>query len=283
MIGKLSSSIKSRQHPEENLLNRYLRSVATRGVGFTAAEAELEDDAIAPADVHPLIHNDARNSMVDSQTIVWPAVLTRSNSLPSDIPRVAMEHIRGRIIFPMLGQEECDEHLLKSCAFTFSYIMVKVRVGNWRYSFFECEEVIYNAEDEDPRLNRSMGKTRASWFTVHSRDVPHYQRTSPDDANEYVYGRIIRFAQLTIPAWRAEPFLLAKVYIYDNQGVEPVTGFNIINTIRPCKYTDKDGRSRFIEYIQVKHLRGCIAVAPVNTPHRADIISPVLYVLPIEV
>jgi len=61
MIGHFSNKIKSRKHPEENLLNRYLRSVATRSVGFG-------DD-----NPHPLVNHGTRNSsaMID-RTVVWP-------------------------------------------------------------------------------------------------------------------------------------------------------------------------------------------------------------------
>ena len=66
MIGKLSSTIKSRRYPEENLLNRYLRRIATIELGSDDAEEDADDD---DEHNHPLI---VPRSIIDRAHVSWP-------------------------------------------------------------------------------------------------------------------------------------------------------------------------------------------------------------------
>jgi hypothetical protein len=258
-------------HPEENAARRYLRGVATHSVGFRAAEAEREeeDDAPEPVDPHPLVHNDARNSMVDSKKIVWPQKLTPGNSGPSGLKRTLPHLARELVMFPILGAAVCDLYPgLDPVSFVMRSIFCKVYRGPWRFSLQEREEFIEAEDGEEERGNRQKGTVRSSWFKILASDVPHYVRdpdAEPAVAGAdglYLFGRIRRFAQLSVPAWRAEPFRLAKVLLYEKHITINHMGLFVIDTARPLQFMH-EGQLENIEYVQVKDLAACIAVAPV--------------------
>jgi hypothetical protein len=279
--------VKSRKNPEESVSKRTLRSVATRGVGFSVADIvrDGEDDAPDRLDQHPLINPDARNSMVDSNRVVWPQNLTSYTSKKSDIPHHIAIHVRGRVLIPMLGKPVCAPYEGKNSAYTFVYVMKPVQVGLWPYGLSDREDIVKEDETEVVRFNRLMGKKRSSWFKIRSSDVPHYD-TAPDHQHydEFIYGRIIRFAQLTVPAWRPEPFQLAKVRLYAPHSRHSIAKLDAFNTQFPLQYYCDDARTKSapIEYIQVQHLISCIAVAPVH-PLAVGQKSSEYYALPIEV
>jgi hypothetical protein len=281
--------VKSRKNPEENVANRYIRGVATRSVGFAAAEAErdLEDDAPDPVDPHPLIHNDARNSMVDSRKVVWPQRLTPGNSGPSGLPPCSELHVRSRVMTRILGAAVCDLYpRIAPGRYAMRAVFCKVQRGPWRFSLEEREEVVEanEEEDEEGRLNRQKGNVRSSWFKIHASRVPHYVRDpllGPAVAahdGEYLYGRIRRFAQLDVPAWREEPFRLAKVRLFEASQHVNEMGLTIIDTKAPLQFMF-EGRLESIEYVQVQDLAACIAVGPCLVGPAP---SSLFFVLPID-
>jgi hypothetical protein len=277
--------VKSRKNPEKNVSNRHLRGVATRGSSFVALDPDDFNDVVDQADVHPLVHNDARNSMVDSNRIVWPLQLTKSNSIASGIKKdIEPRRYRELVLLPILGAAACAPyHGIAALEYTMRSIMIKVQKGLWKLGLKEREDIIRGDENESERLNRQVGKTRSSWFKIHSSNVPHYQRAADDVNNEHLYGRIHCFAQLTVPAWRPEPFQLAKVRLYEVSGVQAESNLQIIRTDKAVGYV-YNARPLTIKYVQVRDIVGLIAVGPVIVKDRAEHIDrAAFYVLPIKI
>ena len=283
MIGHFSNKIKSRKHPEENLLNRYLRGVATRGVGFGRGgdEDDSEDDSEANVDPHPLVRQDARNSsaMID-RTVVWP---TRSSAKTQkhrlDVIRVddgavdaahtadvaaaaapAADAVPAAAVISTnddivrlrmqlyLGAAECLLHAGKSAAYEVIDIISPVRVGIWKFGLKERE------------VQRRIGKTRTSWFRIRMSKVPQYRNPAPD-SDDFFYGRIQRFTELTVRGWRDAPYQLAHVELYVGSEPDASSGLVQIDTQILLKCVTADGHRVPISYVQVKDLDSCIAVA----------------------
>jgi hypothetical protein len=257
-------------------------------VGFAASQAAREEEGDAPEPGRPLVNSEARNSKVDSKRVVWPQTLTPGNSGPSGLKAMSPLHVRARVMFRILGAAVCNLYLRTAPGdFVMRSVYCKVLVGWYRYGLKEREDVIEETEDEESRLNRLNGKTRASWFKMLASDVPHYVRDPElgpvvgiNGAPHYLYGRIHRFAQLNVPAWRAEPFLLAKVRLYKLSGQPNHMGLSIIHTHEPLQYMF-EGNLENIEYVQVKDLVAQIAVAPVRIQQHGPPSSS-FYVLDID-
>jgi hypothetical protein len=264
-IGKLSDTIKSRKHPEVNLANRYLLAVATRNSGCDQEE-----------NIHPLVPNGAVHSIMDEQRVVWP-LRTKYNSRLA--PPKDPHHARLRVIQPILGIDVCNQYKNLSCAYQLIYFKQAVQVGRWTYGLKAKED------------GRQVGKTRASWFRIRAKHVPHYKECDdesrpdeePFDGEQFIFGRIFRFARLEV--WREE-FELAEVSLFSSEFQERFTRYHIIDLRRPLK----DVNDKPIQYVQAKHLHSCVAVAPVHhaesqlqVPSGRQRPTEPWYVLPLDV
>lgn len=286
MIGKLSNTVKSRTHSALNLENRYLRSVATHVSGI-CGDAGSE---------HPLVETCARSSLSDRAQVVWSERTTR-NTRPMQEPYLclaASAHNRAARVRPFLGPTECERYAGVACDYTMTQLLAPVTVGLWVYSYWIAEQ------------RRARCRARDSWFRVRWEHVPHYaeaeaeRRLGEDDERArcmrmgaayvpgagrspvcdrpaFVYGRIECFAELTIGAWRPEPYRLAKVSLYAPSHVPQVyTGLHTID-LRSRLCLARGETAMPIEFVQVQYLDACIAVGKTTDadPH-------ILVVMPIE-
>jgi hypothetical protein len=264
MIGHFAKLIKSMTHPEENLVNRHLRSCATRGVGFTASRvaggdaaemhADGEDEIELSDDPHPLVRQDASNSMVDATRVVWPRANSRNCKGKADVA----EHEDALAeLLRMLGPEICDKFIGKCPSFTLQPMLSPVRKGHWLLGLKERED------------KRAVSKTISSWFSILSARVPHYtvplrsKLAHQHPLNPILYGRIQSFVEVIVPAWSREPFRLAKVSLYAGDHCEQYTRFHCINTLAPL--ISSGGVA--LTYVQVKDVLSTVAVAPLHQGH----------------
>jgi hypothetical protein len=270
MIGHLAKLIKSRLHPEENLVNRQLRSCASRAAGFTAsrvaADADADDDDEA-ADPHPLVRQDARHSMADKARVVWP----RGNSTNAK-GRVDVAEHEGALaqLHHMLGPDICDLHRGLSPAFTRQRVLSSVVKG------------LYTLVPKEVEDRRAFSNSCSSWYSIPSARVPHY--TVPvrppsvehqftyqfeNPLNPTLYGCIHSFVEVTVPAWKCEPFRLAQGLLYAGDHSERYTGFHCIDQRWPLRSVAKVA----LEYVQVQDILATVAIGPVN--------ANLLFIMPI--
>lgn len=282
-IGTLAKSIKSSKHPEANLANRYVLTFATRShrtLLQNAAQPEEDESADGVnADrsvLHPLVPLNAIHSLMDDQRVFWPE-RTKYNSRKNQQFKTIGKHARKRVLEPILGVDVCNEYQGKNSEYSLLDYTQPVQVGRWKYGLKVKED------------GRQVGKTRASWFRMRGCDVPHlrseYERKlaqqdhdpfeeSPVGGDRWIYGRIIKFAELHVPNWRAEPFQLAEVMLYEEAHTELYTKYPIIDLSQPLECFDGD-KWKIIKYVQVQHLRGQIAVAPLQDASRFILQRPI--------
>lgn len=298
-IGWLSTRIKSRSDSEENMLKRYLRLVQHREV-FPAGRATGTEQA-------PI---SARHSAVHRQHVVWPK-LTKENMqsmsglLPLQPLAVGDCFIQDRLVL-ILGEKLCQAairvarhagfQLPTACDVDIRVIKRKISVGNFTYDFKMRED------------QRKSTKTCSSWFRIRTADVPQYvsdPRSDPIGNRElkdkcevelisysidpFLYGRIIRFVQVTVPHWNNdEPYQLAQVELFKSHQAAKYTNLRHINAADALRYKHHCSDARLpIEFIHVKFLDSNVAVAPFGRqpPLPADCVKGQKdwkYVLPIE-
>lgn len=298
-IGYLSNTIKSRKHPEANLANRWLLSVATNDWSkhtWNEGEEEAEADADTPAAAEQ--PGGPVHSIMDEQRVIWP-LRTPQNSRLSKKNGKSLDHARARQLIPMLGKEVCDRFPRLNASYEIVDFTHAVQVGRITYKP-GCKE------DQ----SRQVGKTRCSWFRIRKKHVPHWtaildrenhaRRLEWYDPDGFLFGRIVKFARLHVPAWQMEFFHLAEVNLYESIQKEKFTGYDVIDTTQPLMVRDVHGESRDRErlaYVQCKHLHSSIAVAPVHDMSRfqhppdfgpnqrrtmLDEDSKLFYILPIQ-
>jgi hypothetical protein len=268
MIGYLAKMIKSRAHPEENLANRVLLSCATRAPGFTASRvrgdmrADLGDDeATDSTDPHPLVRQDAKNSMVDEKRVVWPKVNSTNAKGQIDVTEHEGAHAQ---LLHMLGPELCDKYRGICPSFTLRPMLSSVGKGLWTLT----------PKDREDR--RPFSKSCSSWYTVASACVPHY--TVPvrpplafPPLNPNLYGRIHTFVEVIVPAWKCEPFRLAKGLLYAGDNSQKYTHFHCIDERLPL--ASLAGVS--LEYVHVHDIIATVAVTPVRKGSELLLILPI--------
>ena len=162
MIGKLGRMIKSKKHPVATLAKRYQLNIAAVAHAPTDAMEEDEGD---PSDVHPLLSTGALNSYVDASKVIWPK-LTRWNSERQPI-NSRQDHARTRVLEPILGKDECDQHINEPTTFELVHVHTRVQVGIYNYNSKRNEE------------RRKTEKARDSWFRILAKDVPLLVRDAP--------------------------------------------------------------------------------------------------------
>lgn len=155
MIGKLASTIKSRKHPEVNLVNRYLLSIATAKFDTVAAgDSEYQQ-------AHPLtVPAYAVNSDTQADCVLqFPAhEKKRHVSMLTDI---VTDHVRQRVYVHMLG---VDVAAVLGQRLSSQHEIIahrsKVRVGRWAYG---CTKL--------KAARQTKGDSR--WFNIRAKHVPH--------------------------------------------------------------------------------------------------------------
>ena len=269
MIGKLSSTIKSRRYPEENLLNRYLRRIATIELGSDDAEEDADDD---DEHNHPLI---VPRSIIDRAHVSWPPRKSGADRASKD----------GLDRHKLLLADVIGDHVAATYAdeFTMVDVLRNVTVGQWKYGFSARED------------GRRTDKTRTSFFSILAADLPHAVANNPNEfdrdnnprvnyiAPTVYYGRIERFCLLTLQPLFADQspteLMVACVKLYSEQSHKSahIPGIISVDTSEFLKYkrVDKDGAStfEFIRYVQAAHLQSCVATGQ-GLPHRIPDRSP---------
>lgn len=284
------------------MLNRYLQFTHRQGASRTNAAADVAS---------------ARHSTVDRARVVWPTITAKNKQSTSGPSRLRALEGEQRVaqdrLVPLLGASEYFAQLrahrdrpdVTEGEIDIRVIMRKVRVGNYSYDF------------KDREVQRRLQKTCASWFRIRATDVPNYAHDAKSDPiaagdariqhkcevalkaytiDPYLYGRITRFVQVTVPQWNnGAAYQLAQVELFKSHQAAEYTNLRHINVLDVVQYAHpRTGAMVPIEYVHVKHLDSAIALASFGRPppHRypeADGIDQVSkrravwkYVLPIE-
>lgn len=295
MIGKLANSIKNRRYPEVNLVNRYLSSVATWRSQSTAVDEAYHHS-------HPLVISEtAVNSQLQADTIFWPAP-TANNRRRSPLDSMK-SHARERILIPILGESVCEP--FKGCSndFTLWDYRIALQKGRWKY----------NTSERELKEQGHIKNSSSCWFRIRAKHVPHWnataleqhavrvllQRSSEVDLrppslqtlrrphrrvanwndDEFIYGRIMHFELLLLPAWNCA-FQLAKVNLFWPSRFHPITQLPVIDlSLDELHFAPDGGRAlRPIQHVQVQHIDAPIGRGPVEgkeEPHS-------WYVLPVD-
>jgi hypothetical protein len=206
MIGKLGRLIKSKKHPTATLVRRYRLNIAAAH----ASRLDLVDRDEGELS-HPLLHPAALNSFADPNFVQWPTIEGKPWNHKVDPKENNQENARSRVLTPILGLVETERYENLSTIFKLTHIKkARVQVGSTTYSCKEREE------------GKMTEKTRESYFWIHAKDVPamvlDYGSTPEWQPNGILYGRILRFMQLDVEAWRpAKPYMLAEVTLFREQ------------------------------------------------------------------
>lgn len=204
-IGKLSRTIKSRVHPEENLVNRYLLAA---GVTQRDVFTELDADEIAEDESHPLVPLGAVNS-TSNRTIqqpIWPK-LTKSNS--RFIEHTGRQRVAQRILQPYVGSIVVQRNFGRSHRYFARGTCNPVRIGPWKFTTESLMDII-----------RPRPGTNHSYFAIRARHVIHeaewvtrMQAEAPErmwygdmhrsqyDPDQLLIGQFHRFISLRTDGW----------------------------------------------------------------------------------
>lgn len=276
-IGKIARSAKSRLHTEKNIINRYLQEQAC-AIDLLAVD-------VKQAGVHPLVPLGSVSSASQSDKVVFPE-LTKGNSKRE---KISYSHMRQRTLLPMLGPELCNRNKDNGSAHLCRRTTRRIRIGAWKFSCGDVDDES-DSDDENPgSSSSSLTRTCASWFSIRAGNVPLFmqrekeileeQRKPPDvvegllaaRANQLLYGKFIGFLQLQLHGW--EPgdrwFQLGHCVLFRRLEIPEVGQLELIDAARWLKWipgydrdTDEQLYNSPIEYVQLKHVEGMVAVAP---------------------
>jgi hypothetical protein len=255
-IGKLGRTIKSRKHPEQNLVNRYLLVTSVHSQDLKASAAEAEEDA----EPHPLVPLGAVNSsrIRTLRPVVFPA-LTKHNS------RVRYRdhgqgHVRDRIFVRYLGEEVTarnDGLPRGDWRVRETLSAVAVRVGPWKFGTGEDHETI-------------VPGTCNAYFSILAKNIPAYADAHGDSA-EFVpsrlfYGMIHKFVEVTCPQWLPADQVHHLAYCSIWRRVEgpaamTKSGFRAIDVTCRLEVNGKP-----VHFIPLKHIHTQVMLAPTLGP-----------------
>ena len=235
MIGHYVRHIKSRKHPENNIMRRMLwersvemQRIITSGRIDQQLPADDEDNGVAPSCTH---------SAVATDKVFWPA-LTKNNSQivhggKPPAPRCKSNHS----CCVALLNKYLGAHFVKAEGLTAAIGLkvlrtdsIKLAVGAWRYATFVREE-----------KNKRM-KTTQAWFAISARHVPIFadkcRELFGDDEQRLnvafsmvFYGRFRAFLRLTTTAGHKHLDLsLAECDIYRPISTHPLTRLATLST-----------------------------------------------------
>jgi hypothetical protein len=276
MLGRLGqTTAKARKHPEQTIVNRYRESVN--------ATAAVHDNSAAAPDAEIGAEDEEQNlELAPACGIKWPHVNANNRKLLENNTRPDKLHlpeVRIRNIHPILGATICNPMRLATPdepdRFELRKLVGGIKIGRRKFNTMEREDAF------------RVQKSRASWFSIKAKHVPHYfewlQQTVDEEQlvcalDSIIYGRVLHFAELKL-SWHERPFYLAHCMLYRPQP-EPhhPTGYSIINTTKQQLYVKHSAaaedaqRIRFrkreddgykpVEYVQVQHIIDMVAVAP---------------------
>ena len=269
-LGYLGKKIReAKKYPDRSLIRRYIECIAALPHDYDTrlpSDDDSDDEAETgqPRDRHPLVPLGAvyPSSELSSKDIVWPGptrATTRVYRFASkDTTEAEQRLMLTAILGPQLSQawgahspgdvEFCEFHR-------------SVQIGRWKYGV------------EVKESGKQIGKTRASWFWIEARHIPHLVAESKHSAewqpNRRYYGRIVTFVLLTTKGWNNTAWKLAEVWLFDSDSAAG-SDFDTIDITQPLcveskthvKSSEQLRGGVDVFYVQAKHLGGCIAIAP---------------------
>lgn len=266
MLGRLCATIaKTKKHPEKVLVNKYCMFIAASALSNTNEDADEEEEP------HPLVPLGAVAAS-NTVSIAWPSATGSYVRSVNHYSHLKSADRRGRILEPILGKAVCDCYQGRCTDFTMYNYKTAIQIGRWKFNIKLRED------------NKQNEKTRASWFSIRAKHVPHYNIRADldhDKLEQLIYGRIVQFAQLIIPNWRVEPFLLAEVTLFSTKKIDPITRYPIVDFTEPLtqktkadfpslredpdawpSYESSPLHKRVISYIQVQFIESMVSLAP---------------------
>lgn len=261
MIGHYVRHIKSRKHPEKNVMVRMLweRSVHQQRISTLGIEPQCDDEdvGVAPS---------CTNSSTPSGTVYWPA-LTRNNS------RIAHGSSQDRckgdhsccvaLLTAYLGRDRAKEvlagaeHAIQLKVLTMD--ASKLTIGTWTYATCLRESKSQNL------------KTSQAWFAISARHVPKFadrvRELAKDDVDpapleshlsRIFYGRFRSFARVTVSGAQPGPvdFSIAECDIFRPVSTHEITGLSTFST-------DEEEFNYPGAHVEMRHVICPIARGPV--------------------
>ena len=303
-IGKIARTAKSRLHTEKNIINRYLQEQAC-AIDLLAVDVKQAGD-------HPLVPLGSVNSSSTADKVVFPE-LTKGNSKRE---KINSSHVRQRSLVPMLGPELCDRNKHNGAVHLCRRTTRRIRIGAWKFSCGDVDDES-DSDDENPGSS-SLTRTCSSWFSIRAGNVPLFmqrekeilvEKGNPPDvvedllaarAKQLLYGMFFGFIELQLLQW--EPgdrwFQLGHCVLFRRLELPAAGQLDLIDTGHALKWipgydrdSDKPLYNSPIEYVQLKHVEGMVAVAPHvewipdSVPARAPTAKPTrkMHVMPLHI
>jgi hypothetical protein len=262
----LARSIKSRLHPELNLINRYMLDVTVRSSSIFARVPEEADED----DDHPLVALGAVNSTLlrSVQEVVWRK-FSRSNSRQRHYHR-GDAHLKDRVLSRMVGRLVIQRNLRKSDAdWKVFFTTIPIQVGPWKFT----------SVPEDWRFEPG---TCHAYFAIRQRNIPTlldwYETAreqgwhlTPDERyrpDELIYGMIHELIQIQVPNWREgdRVISLARATCWRGDRQVGLSGLTEIDRRKPIKLTQPGDEPNIkLEFIPLQHIETQVMMAPVVT------------------
>lgn len=268
MIGHYVRHIKSRKHPEKNIVNRVMLESAAKLQasidGHTLqAQAEEERDADDDAAGYAVAPS-CTNSLILPGTIRWPA-LNDDNSATLQSVRSMTKLERAEFLVQRVGMQTCLVHaadVITAPPLVVQMDSSKIWIGAWCYATSTRE-----------KRNRKMITTQ-SWFAILARNVHGYVEAAErmkeldpelvveDQVAGYLYGRLRMFNHITVQGWNCNPFSIAQCWLFKPVSTDPQTGLSTINVSQRHELT--------FEYVDMSKIECPIALGPVVTGWNKD-------------
>lgn len=255
-IVHLGRTIKSRKHPEKNLVNRYAFTFSIRPPNILKHQYTDSDDS------NPLSAFSLQSSHLNkgAAVVIFP-YFTR-NKCRHMFKDLAAKDIMNNMFYPMLGNKVLTANRKNTneftCISTYSY----VRIGAWRFQTGD--------EDDD---SIEVGATN-SYFSIRAKNIPVYHEYHTQhkhdgddiyDGEELLIGQFTRFMQLTLTNWKPIIHHAGKCRLYRIHS-HSISGSPIINMkeddSRAQYYDIKMKCMRPVVFVPLQHVESMIAVAP---------------------
>lgn len=270
-ISKLSRTITNKCSPEKNIVIRYLRFHATTRVRLheTSSDEESEDEQEERyRDTHPLIPLGAVNSLTRSSDVRMP---TDTKAKYRTLFRLqSMEHIRARLLVPLLGAAVCAANAGLANHYTCRATYSPTQIGPW----------MFHTRRRDVK---KKFHSDATYFGIRCGRVHAYAAKHSTGANwdpdQMIFGQFTRFLALSLPAWNNKVHLIGQCRLFENEGTDEHTRMPRIDLAYPVdslQYTHparSDSSDGF--YVPLEQLEYAICIAPHITgwPHAPEATS----------
>lgn len=262
-IGKLARTIKSRVHPEENLVNRYMLAagVMQRNRLYTSPE-----EAVDESEEHPLVPLGSVNSSSNQevQEVRWP-ILGKNNSRLMFTRTHAK--VSGRVFKRMIGAAACARNVNKPNSFKCQGTTTSaVQIGPWKFQTMP-----------KPKKNKPVvvkPGTSHAYFAIRIRFVPHFmewaarypERAGEDfDPDKLLFGQFHRFVQLKIPQWNDadREHELGECTLWESLENQTGSDLPIIDLGDDLRLDDEAAVNRKVQYIPLQRVETIAAIGPV--------------------